>query len=213
MLDNSDDEHENGSTASGQLKESSPLHDTDSRASIASDDHDAANSASEHHDGINISHEDLSDVSDLESATASPAPFDKDAEAKASAAPVADLRQKINEKKSQQKAIDDKSTDGRSHKQSPSIVDELNDINKKHKNDEDALDFEAEDGECADEKDDGPLETSQKSEGKDISIGLRHNLVQSFSKSSKSSESCWCAQRKKTRTANWRRAKSSKRAK
>lgn len=54
---------------------------------------------------------------------------------------LVDLRQKINEKKSQQNG----------NKRSPSIVDELNDImDKKH--DEDALDFEAEDGECAEEK-------------------------------------------------------------
>lgn len=70
-----------------------------------------------------------------------------------------DLRQKINEKKSQQKALGDKQAD-QGNKQSPSIVDELNDIlDKKH--DEDALDFEAEDGECADEKEDKPTETSE----------------------------------------------------
>lgn len=70
-----------------------------------------------------------------------------------------DLRQKINEKKSQQKSSDDKHTDQGS-KQSPSIVDELNDImDKKH--DEDALDFEAEDGECADEKDEKLTETKE----------------------------------------------------
>lgn len=65
-----------------------------------------------------------------------------------------DLRQKINEKKNQQKALEDKQSD-QNNKQSPSIVDELNDImDKKH--DEDALDFEAEDGECADEKEEKP---------------------------------------------------------
>lgn len=70
-----------------------------------------------------------------------------------------DLRQKINEKKNQQKVTDDKQADQR-NKQSPSIVDELNDImDKKH--DEDALDFEAEDGECPDEKDEKPAETKE----------------------------------------------------
>lgn len=75
-------------------------------------------------------------------------------------APVVDLRQKINEKKSQHKAAaDDKQAEQR-NKQSPSIVDELNDImDKKH--DEDALDFEAEDGECPDEKDETPIETKE----------------------------------------------------
>lgn len=72
---------------------------------------------------------------------------------------MVDLRQKINEKKNLQKTADDKHTDQR-NKQSPSIVDELNDImDKKH--DEDALDFEAEDGECADEKDEKPAETKE----------------------------------------------------
>lgn len=70
-----------------------------------------------------------------------------------------DLRQKINEKKSQQKALGDKQID-QGNKQSPTIVDELNDImDKKH--DEDALDFEAEDGECAEEKDDKPTESKE----------------------------------------------------
>lgn len=81
---------------------------------------------------------------------------------------VMDLRQKINEKKIQQKALEDKNSENKGNKQSPSIVDELNDINKKHKNDEDALDFEAEDGECADEKEDKPIET--KNEGKRLII-------------------------------------------
>lgn len=74
--------------------------------------------------------------------------------------PVVDLRQKINQKKSQQTfKLDDKQID-QGNKQSPSIVDELNDImDKKH--DEDALDFEAEDGECPDEKDDKPTETKE----------------------------------------------------
>lgn len=70
-----------------------------------------------------------------------------------------DLRQKINEKKNQQKFADDKQTD-HGNKQSPSIVDELNDLlDKKH--DEDVLDFEAEDGECPDEKDEKPIETKE----------------------------------------------------
>lgn len=83
----------------------------------------------------------------------------KETDHQAKAPAVVDLRQKINEKKSQQKGSDDKTTDQHS-KKSPSIVDELNDImDKKH--DEDALDFEAEDGECADEKDDKPVETKE----------------------------------------------------
>ena len=46
-------------------------------------------------------------------------------------------------------------------KQSPTIVDELNDImDKKH--DEDALDFEAEDGECPDERDEKPAAAETK---------------------------------------------------
>lgn len=172
-MDNSDDDLGDDSAASGPLKESSPPHDTSSRTSIVSDGHDAANSGIDHHDGINISHEDLSDVSDLESAVPSPAPFDKDDDAKPADAPITDLRQKINEKKSQQKAMEDRPAEGRPTKQSPSIVDELNDINKKHKNDEDALDFEAEDGECADEKDDKPPEAKP---GRCICpcIGSRH---------------------------------------
>lgn len=71
-----------------------------------------------------------------------------------------DLRQKINEKKNQQKALEDKQNE-QNNKQSPSIVDELNDImDKKH--DEDALDFEAEDGECADEKEEKPTESKEQ---------------------------------------------------
>lgn len=55
--------------------------------------------------------------------------------------------------------MNDKQNDQGS-KQSPSIVDELNDImDKKH--DEDALDFEAEDGECAEEKEDKPSESKE----------------------------------------------------
>lgn len=51
-------------------------------------------------------------------------------------------------------------------KHSPSIVDELNDImDKKH--DEDALDFEAEDGECADEIDEKPAAKETSTEKKD----------------------------------------------
>lgn len=76
-------------------------------------------------------------------------------------APVVDLRQKINEKKQ-------KSDGNGTNKQSPSIVDELNDImDKKH--DEDALDFEAEDGECADEREENPAEKKEpeKKEKKD----------------------------------------------
>lgn len=155
---NSDDEHENGSTAARVA--SSPIHDTNS-----SDVGDAANSSTDRLDGINMSHEDLSDVSDLDSAVPSPANIDNvdGAEKKTDepTAPVVDLRQRINERKSQQKALDEKANDS---KKSPSIVDELNDIDKRHKNDEDALDFEAEDGECADEKDENPPET--KPEGK-----------------------------------------------
>lgn len=85
-------------------------------------------------------------------------------------APVVDLRQKIIEKKNQQKSSEDKLADHGS-KKSPSIVDELNDImDKKH--DEDALDFEAEDGECADEKDEKPAESKQlENKGKKDSDG------------------------------------------
>lgn len=95
-------------------------------------------------------------------------------------APIVDLRQKINEKKSQQKAADDKQADHR-NKQSPTIVDELNDImDKKH--DEDALDFEAEDGECADEKDEKPADTkepenkSKKDSDGEIEVSVVGNL-------------------------------------
>lgn len=77
---------------------------------------------------------------------------------------IVDLRQKINEKKNQQKALEDKQHE-QNNKQSPSIVDELNDImDKKH--DEDALDFEAEDGECAEEKEEKPAAESKESENK-----------------------------------------------
>lgn len=55
--------------------------------------------------------------------------------------------------------MDDKQND-QGNKQSPSIVDELNDImDKKH--DEDALDFEAEDGECAEEKEEKQTESKE----------------------------------------------------
>lgn len=175
---------------------SSPARETNSRNSSVSSIQDAPNSSTEQlrNDGINISHEDLSDVSDLESAVASPINDDKEEDDKIEvknflsklhlknqlnqlnsqdqkndeAAVVMDLRQKINEKKIQQKALEDKNSENKGNKQSPSIVDELNDINKKHKNDEDALDFEAEDGECADEKEDKPIET--KNEGKILII-------------------------------------------
>lgn len=60
----------------------------------------------------------------------------------------------MDERKNQLKTLDDKQkendTNRANNKKSPSIVDELKDImDKKH--DEDALDFEAEDGECNDE--------------------------------------------------------------
>lgn len=106
-------------------------------------------------DAINISHDDLSDVSDLDSAVASPAISDKinddenDDEIKTPL--ITDLRQKLDERKKslEHKEIDSNRTNN--NKKSPSIVDEINDImDKKH--DEDALDFEAEDGECNDEK-------------------------------------------------------------
>lgn len=152
-MNNSEDEQD-GSTVlkqrSEHSKEPSPVHDENS---CASDEHDVANSSLDRQDGIHISHEDLSDVSDLDSAVASPAVNDEDnASNKENDGPdeeITDLRQKINEKK---KALEGKSNDNKSNKHSPSIVDELNDINKKHKNDEDALDFEAEDGECAEER-------------------------------------------------------------
>lgn len=104
-------------------------------------------------DLINISHDDLSDVSDLDSAVASPAASEKaddeEQEDELKKASVVDLRQKLDERK---KTHDQKDAHS---KQSPSIVDEINDImDKKH--DEDALDFEAEDGECNDEKEDKP---------------------------------------------------------
>lgn len=55
--------------------------------------------------------------------------------------------------------MEDKQND-QNNKQSPSIVDEINDImDKTH--DEDALDFEAEDGECGDEKDEKPTDSKE----------------------------------------------------
>lgn len=65
------------------------------------------------------------------------------------AEPITDLRQKINERKQESKQNEE------GNKNSPSIVDELNDImDKKH--DEDALDFEAEDGECEEKEPQAP---------------------------------------------------------
>lgn len=92
------------------------------------------------------------------------------------------MRQKINEKKNQLKAAaaDDKQAEQR-NKQSPTIVDELNDImDKKH--DEDALDFEAEDGECPDEKDENPAETKEpenkakKDSDGEIEVSVCHGI-------------------------------------
>lgn len=67
-----------------------------------------------------------------------------------------DLRQKLDERKNQLKLGEEKANKEnekqRANKNSPTIVDELKDIMEK-KHDEDALDFEAEDGECPEEKD------------------------------------------------------------
>lgn len=99
-------------------------------------------------------------------------------EPKVEAAPrelvITDLRQKINEKKNQQKAQEEKQNkeneSNRPNKHSPSIVDELNDImDKKH--DEDALDFEAEDGECADEVEEKPVAKETNNDSKKDSDG------------------------------------------
>lgn len=59
---------------------SSPARETNSRNSSVSSIQDAPNSSADQlrNDGINMSHEDLSDVSDLESAVASPINDDKE---------------------------------------------------------------------------------------------------------------------------------------
>lgn len=76
-----------------------------------------------------------------------------------------DLRQKLDERKNQLKLEEEKAKKDndkqRVNKNSPTIVDELKEIMEK-KHDEDALDFEAEDGECPDEK-----EEKEKTETKE----------------------------------------------
>lgn len=79
-------------------------------------------------DLINLSHEDLSDVSDLESAPISPEEVDGD-QSPVDGLKVSDLRQKIEERKQKQNGS--------------GLTEAL-----ERKNDEDALDFEAEEGEC-----------------------------------------------------------------
>lgn len=90
-----------------------------------------------------ISHEDLSDVSDLESPLSQHDDDDKvdehenddDEHEKRT---ITDLRQKLDERKNQLKAIDDEKINT-----SPTKLEMA-----EKKNDEDALDFEAEEGEC-----------------------------------------------------------------
>lgn len=88
-------------------------------------------------EALNISHEDLSDVSDLESAPSDNEKDDEeeDDEISAEKTNITDLRMRLDEKKNQLKSMDDKPENG-------------TEIDSDKKNDEDALDFEAEEGEC-----------------------------------------------------------------
>lgn len=83
---------------------------------------------------------------------------------------MTDLRQKLDERKNQLEKQNKDNDQSRNHqKNSPTIVDELNDImDKKH--DEDELDFEAEDGECHEEKEE-KIETKEAISDKKDSDG------------------------------------------
>lgn len=98
-------------------------------------------------EGLNISHEDLSDVSDLESAPSDNEKDDQeeedDDEISADKTKITDLRMRLDEKKNQLKSMDDKTEKDQTN---GTAEHSLNDLDKK--NDEDALDFEAEEGEC-----------------------------------------------------------------
>lgn len=85
-------------------------------------------------DSLNMSHNDLSDVSDLESGQSS----DEKSNIEIDTHRVKDLREKLDEKKSLQQG-----TEGSNGYDT-----------KEKKADEDILDFEAEEGECNDEKED-----------------------------------------------------------
>lgn len=86
-------------------------------------------------DSLNMSHNDLSDVSDLESGQSSD---EKSNIEIVDTHRVKDLREKLDEKKSSQQG-----TEGSNGYDT-----------KEKKTDEDLLDFEAEEGECNDEKED-----------------------------------------------------------
>lgn len=89
-------------------------------------------------ESLNMSHQDLSDVSDLESGQSSDEKGKLD---KFDANEVKDLREKLDEKKSYSQGLE--GSNGYDAKENKTT-------------DEDVLDFEAEEGECNDEKDDIP---------------------------------------------------------
>ncbi|XP_037051037.1 serine/arginine repetitive matrix protein 2 isoform X6 [Bradysia coprophila] len=122
---------------------------SESKSSVSSvsdndDDKDDLQNGEKRMDGPRaISHEDLSDVSDLESPLSQHDDDEKGDEHEndddeLEKRTITDLRQKLDERKNQLKAIDDEKINT-----SPTKME----IAEK-KNDEDALDFEAEEGEC-----------------------------------------------------------------
>lgn len=96
---------------------------------------DLANIGENEMESLNMSHQDLSDVSDLESGQSSDEKSKLD---KFDGHEVKDLREKLDERKNLLQGLE--SSNGYEAKEK--------------KTDEDVLDFEAEEGECNDEKDD-----------------------------------------------------------
>lgn len=83
---------------------------------------------------------------------------------------ITDLRQKLDQKKNLLKAMENKENNGEGMKSNGTVSEELDDLVKKH--DEDALDFEAEEGECQDvSKDDEKLEKELQTKEKKDSDG------------------------------------------
>lgn len=72
LSNNTSEDRENG-----RIHSASPGRESESRNSSISSIPDAGNVEKNRNDGMNMSHEDLSDVSDLESAVASPVNNDK----------------------------------------------------------------------------------------------------------------------------------------
>lgn len=119
------------STHSVKNEKSSAINEVERSESQNSQDSTKAenNDCNTEKETLNISHEDLSDVSDIESG--------QSFEDKKSKPGIKDLREKLDERKNYLKGLE-----------------KSNGYNEEKKTDEDVLDFEAEEGECNEGKDD-----------------------------------------------------------